>query len=92
MKKKILEKDELLKKGGKTVNEFKEFIARGNVVDLAVGVVIGSAFGNIVSSVVNDFKLLISQSVANCFKLILAIKNQFLYSYWYLLIYILQRK
>lgn len=54
MKKKVLEKDEILKKGEKTVNEFKEFIARGNVVDLAVGVVIGSAFGNIVSSVVND--------------------------------------
>ncbi len=34
--------------------EFKEFISRGNVVDLAVGVVIGGAFGNIVSSLVND--------------------------------------
>ncbi len=33
--------------------EFKEFIARGNVVDLAVGVIIGSAFGKIVSSMVD---------------------------------------
>jgi large conductance mechanosensitive channel len=36
------------------VKEFKEFIARGNVVDLAVGVVIGAAFGKIVTSLVND--------------------------------------
>ena len=35
------------------INEFKEFIARGNVVDLAVGVVIGAAFGKIVSSLVD---------------------------------------
>ena len=34
--------------------EFKKFISRGNVVDLAVGVIIGSAFGNIVTSLVND--------------------------------------
>lgn len=34
--------------------EFKEFISRGNVVDLAVGVIIGAAFGKIVSSVVDD--------------------------------------
>lgn len=38
----------------KVVGEFKTFIERGNVVDLAVGVVIGSAFGKIVSSVVDD--------------------------------------
>ena len=36
------------------LNEFKAFIARGNVVDLAVGVVIGGAFGKIVTSLVND--------------------------------------
>lgn len=35
-------------------NEFKAFIERGNVIDLAVGVVIGSAFSKIVSSVVDD--------------------------------------
>ena len=34
--------------------EFKEFIARGNVVDWAVGVIVGSAFGKIVTSLVND--------------------------------------
>ena len=36
------------------IKEFKEFIARGNVIDLAVGVIIGSAFGKIVTSLVND--------------------------------------
>jgi len=34
--------------------EFKTFIMRGNVMDLAVGVIIGSAFGKIVTSLVND--------------------------------------
>ncbi len=34
--------------------EFKEFIAKGNVIDLAVGVVIGAAFGKIVTSLVED--------------------------------------
>jgi len=36
------------------VKEFKEFVMRGNVVDLAVGVVIGAAFGTIVTSLVKD--------------------------------------
>ena len=36
------------------VSEFKEFAMKGNVVDLAVGVIIGGAFGKIVSSMVND--------------------------------------
>jgi large conductance mechanosensitive channel len=36
------------------LNEFKTFALRGNVVDLAVGIVIGAAFGNIVQSVVGD--------------------------------------
>ena len=36
------------------IKEFKEFALRGNVVDLAVGVIIGAAFGKIVSSVVQD--------------------------------------
>ena len=35
------------------ISEFKEFVSRGNVVDLAVGVVIGAAFGKIVSSLVD---------------------------------------
>jgi len=34
--------------------EFKEFISRGNVIDMAVGVIIGSSFGKIVSSLVED--------------------------------------
>ena len=38
----------------KGVNEFKTFISRGNVVDMAVGVIIGGAFGKIVTSLVND--------------------------------------
>lgn len=38
----------------KQLNGFKEFIARGNVLDLAVGVIIGGAFGKIVSSIVDD--------------------------------------
>ena len=41
-------------KENKLVNEFKDFIAKGNVVDLAVGVIIGSAFGKIVTSIVSD--------------------------------------
>ena len=36
------------------LQEFKEFAMRGNVVDLAVGLVIGAAFGTIVTSLVND--------------------------------------
>lgn len=53
MEKKI-DPEELKKKGGKTIQEFKEFIAKGNVVDMAVGVIIGSAFGKIVTSIVDD--------------------------------------
>jgi large conductance mechanosensitive channel len=40
--------------GGKMLKEFREFAMRGNVIDLAVGVIIGAAFGKIVSSLVND--------------------------------------
>ena len=36
------------------LKEFKEFALKGNVIDLAVGVIIGGAFGKIVSSLVND--------------------------------------
>ncbi|MGI6393476.1 MAG: large-conductance mechanosensitive channel protein MscL [bacterium] len=38
----------------KIINEFKAFAMRGNVVDMAVGIIIGAAFGKIVSSVVSD--------------------------------------
>ena len=36
------------------LKEFKEFAFKGNVIDLAVGVIIGGAFGKIVTSLVND--------------------------------------
>ncbi len=60
--KKDTRKETTLKKGieskKKTVDglfgEFKKFISRGNVIDLAVGVIIGGAFGKIVTSLVND--------------------------------------
>ncbi len=39
---------------GKFLSDFKEFALKGNVVDMAVGVIVGGAFGKIVSSLVND--------------------------------------
>ncbi len=58
MKKKMVEKDEIkeeiVENSKKVLNDFKKFISRGNVMDLAVGVIIGSAFQKIVSSIVND--------------------------------------
>lgn len=39
---------------GKFIQEFKEFAVKGNAVDMAVGVIIGGAFGKIVTSIVND--------------------------------------
>lgn len=51
---KNIDKKKIANKGKKTLSEFKEFICRGNVIDLAVGVIIGSAFGKIVTSLVND--------------------------------------
>ena len=53
MSKKISKK-EIVETKNKTLKEFKEFISKGNVVDLAVGVIIGGAFGKIVTSIVND--------------------------------------
>ena len=38
----------------KCADEFKEFAMRGNVIDMAVGIIIGAAFGKIVDSLVND--------------------------------------
>lgn len=46
--------EENIKKAKKEAGEFKKFIARGNVVDMAVGVIVGGAFGKIVTSLVND--------------------------------------
>ena len=52
MKKDLASKN--IKKISKGPSEFKTFISRGNVVDMAVGVIIGGAFGKIVTSLVND--------------------------------------
>ena len=41
-------------KGENMFKEFKEFAMRGNVVDMAIGIIIGGAFGKIVTSMVND--------------------------------------
>lgn len=46
--------EKIAKENKKFFVEFKEFISRGNVVDLAVGVVVGNAFSKIVTSLVND--------------------------------------
>ena len=47
-------KKDVKKHGIGFINEFSAFIKRGNVIDLAVGVIIGSAFGKIVTSLVDD--------------------------------------
>ena len=50
----------------KFITEFKEFATRGNVVDMAVGVIIGGAFGKIVTSIVDDLLMpLIGQVLGN---------------------------
>lgn len=46
------------------LKEFKEFALKGNVVDLAVGVIIGGAFGKIVTSLVNDIMMPVIGMVA----------------------------
>lgn len=51
---KKINKEQIIEKQKGTIKEFKEFISRGNVIDLAVGVIIGGAFGKIVTSIVND--------------------------------------
>lgn len=54
MEVKKIDKEAVLKKGTGALHEFKEFISKGNVVDLAVGVIIGNAFGKIVTSLVDN--------------------------------------
>ena len=50
----------------KLLEEFKAFVMRGNVLDLAVGVIIGGAFGKIVTSLVNDiFMPIIGMIIGN---------------------------
>lgn len=46
--------DEMRTKTKSFLTEFKEFATKGNLIDLAIGVVVGSAFGNITTSLVND--------------------------------------
>ena len=49
-----MSKKAITEKGTGFIKEFKEFISKGNIFDMAVGVIIGSAFGKIVSSLVDD--------------------------------------
>lgn len=49
-----MKRKDVIKTGSKFFSDFKAFIAKGNVIDLAVGVIIGNAFGKIVTSIVND--------------------------------------
>ena len=53
-KKRVLYKKGEIRTMKKILNEFKEFIARGNVLDMAIGVIIAGAFGKITTSLVND--------------------------------------
>ena len=48
------DKEKAPRKGSKLIQEFKEFISRGSVIDLAVGVIVGGAFTSIVNSLVDD--------------------------------------
>ena len=50
-----VDKEELKNKGKGFIAEFKEFILRGNVMDMAIGVIIGGAFSNIVTALTTDF-------------------------------------
>jgi large conductance mechanosensitive channel len=53
----------LVREGDVMLKEFKEFALKGNVVDLAVGVIIGAAFGSIVNSLVGDIIMPIVGSI-----------------------------
>ncbi len=46
---------ELKKKGTGFISEFKDFVLKGNVMDMAIGVIIGTAFANIVTALTTDF-------------------------------------
>ena len=49
-----MKEKKIVKKGGSTLKEFKEFISKGHVFDMAIGVIIGGAFGKIVTSLVDN--------------------------------------
>ncbi len=55
MAKKVVDKEELAKKGKGFISEFKDFVLKGNVMDMAVGIIIGSAFAGIVTALTDDF-------------------------------------
>ena len=56
MNKKIkVDKNQIAKKGKGFTEEFKSFILRGNVMDMAIGVIIGTAFSDIVTALTKDF-------------------------------------
>ncbi len=50
---------------GKFLSDFKAFAMKGNLIDMAVGVIIGNAFGNIVSSLVNDIIMPVFAALGN---------------------------
>ncbi len=52
---KKIKKEELKGKSKGFINEFKSFVLRGNVMDMAIGVIIGTAFADIVSALTKDF-------------------------------------
>ena len=52
---KKVDKKEIKSKGSKILNEFKSFVLRGNVMDMAIGVIIGTAFAAIVTALTSDF-------------------------------------
>ena len=60
--------------GGKVIKGFKEFIMRGNVVELAVAVVMGAAFGAIVNALVNDVVMPLITAIFG--------KQDYSYLYW----------
>src|SRR3981081_1612936 len=53
-------------KGLRMLKEFREFAMKGNVVDLAVGVIIGAAFGGIVTSLVGDIIMPVIGAITGC--------------------------
>ena len=52
---KIIDKQQLASKGKGFIGEFKDFVLKGNVVDMAIGVIIGTAFADIVNAFTADF-------------------------------------
>ena len=57
MEKKLvkIDKTKVAAKGKGFINEFKEFVLKGNVMDMAIGVIIGTSFAGIVTALTNDF-------------------------------------